>query len=89
MEALQSKSAMADDPDFAKAVKADRTPEAADFNYRELCFSLDLWYGQPGQEWIHEDLSTMKFDEVLTQEWRVCEGRYQPVSFLSVGGIDR
>lgn len=60
---------MDDDPDFAKAVKADRTAEEADFNYRELCFSLDLWHGQPGQEFIHEDLRTSKFDDILTKKY--------------------
>ena len=56
-------------PDYIADVETDRSPALADFTYRELCFNLDLWYGQPGQEWAHEDLKTMKFDELLTTKY--------------------
>lgn len=68
-KALQPTAAIDSDPDFEAAVKADRTAEAADFYYRELCFNLDLWHGQPGQEFVHEDLQTMKFDQLLTKKY--------------------
>ena len=48
---------------------ADHAEDHADFAYRELCFNLDLWYGKPGQEWIHNDLQTSKIDDILTAKY--------------------
>ena len=57
-------AAIDEDPDFKADVMADHAEDLADFAYRELCFNLDLWYGKPGQEWIHNDLQTSKIDGV-------------------------
>lgn len=57
------------DPDYVADVEADHPADLADFTYRELCFNIDLWYGQPGQEWVHDDLQTMKLDELLTTKY--------------------
>ena len=57
------------DPDFITDVETDHPADLADFTYRELCFNIDLWYGQPGQEWVHDDLQTMKLDELLTAKY--------------------
>ena len=61
--------ALKTDPDFIADVETDHPDDLADFTYRELCFNIDLWYGQPGQEWVHEDLKTMKLDELLTSKY--------------------
>ena len=57
------------DPDYVADVEVDHPADLADFTYRELCFNIDLWYGQPGQEWVHDDLQTMKLDELLTTKY--------------------
>ena len=67
--ALQNGAALLDDPDFQKDVMSDHAEDLADFTYRELCFNLDLWYGQPGQELIHDDLKTAKIDDILTEKY--------------------
>lgn len=61
--------AIKSDPDYLTDVEADHPADLADFTYRELCFNIDLWYGQPGQEWVHDDLQTMKLDELLTAKY--------------------
>ena len=66
---LYMHSVMTDDPDYFTAVKADRPADLAQYTYNELCLSMDLWYGKPGQEFIHEDLLTSKLDEVLTEKF--------------------
>ena len=57
------------DPDFIPDVERDHPADLADFTYRELCFNIDYFYGQPGQEWVHDDLQTMKLDELLTEKY--------------------
>lgn len=64
---FQSSSALEDDPDYPAEVSADRSEDLAEFTYRQLCFDVDLWYGKPGQEWVHDDLLTAKLDDVLTE----------------------
>ena len=63
------KSAMDEDPDYLPAVKKDHPQDLAEFTYNELCLNIDLWYGKPGQEFIHEDLENGTFDEVLTAKY--------------------
>ncbi len=62
-------AAIKTDPDFIPDVEQDHPADLADFIYRELCFNIDYFYGQPGQEWAHEDLKTMKLDELLTAKY--------------------
>lgn len=64
-----STSALDNDPDFITDVEQDHPADLADFTYRELCFNIDYLYGQPGQEWVHDDLKTMKLDELLTEKY--------------------
>ena len=67
--AHQKTAAMDADPDFMAAITEDHPADLADFTYRELCFNLDTWYGQPGQEYVHDDLATAKLDELLTEKY--------------------
>lgn len=48
-KAHQTTAALDTDPDYIAAIQADHPADLADFIYRELCFNLDMWYGQPGQ----------------------------------------
>jgi hypothetical protein len=66
---LYMDSVMADDPDYFAAVKADCPEDLVEFTYNELCFNMDLWFGKPGQEFIHDDLMKGSFDTVLTQKY--------------------
>ena len=61
--------ALSSDPDYIADVKADHPADLADFTYRELCFNIDYFYGRPGQEWVHDDLQTMKIDELLSAKY--------------------
>lgn len=67
--ANQPSAAMDFDPAFTDAIREDHPADLADFTYRELCFNLDTWYGEPGQEWVHDDLETKKMDELLTEKY--------------------
>ena len=62
-------SVMEDDPEYFEAIKSERTESMAQYTYNELCFNMDLWYGKPGQEYIHEDLLNGKLDDVLTAKY--------------------
>lgn len=68
-KALQPTAAIDSDPDLIKSIEKDHPADLADFTYHELCFNLDLWYGQPGQELIHNDLKDAKIDDVLTEKY--------------------
>lgn len=70
---------MEDDPDYFAAVKADRPEDLVKYTYNELCFNMDLWYGRPGQEFIHDDLMKGTLDEVLT-------GKYPEVKEMLFAG---
>lgn len=74
-------SALKIDPNYIEAVEEDRSSELADFLYRELCFNIDLWYGKPGQEWVHEDLKTMNLDELLTEKYPDIKEKLLSASF--------
>lgn len=65
----QPTAALDTDPDFIAAIQEDHPADLADFTYRELCFNLDTWYGQPGQEYVHDDLSGTKLDDLLTKKY--------------------
>ncbi|MEE3491949.1 M4 family metallopeptidase [Ruminococcus sp.] len=65
----QEDNAMEKDPDYLMAIKKDRPDDLVTFTYHELCLGLDLWYGQPGQEFIHNDLLNGKMNEVLTNKY--------------------
>lgn len=62
-------SALAEDDDFAAPLKAARGEDLTDFTYRELCFNIDTFYGQPGQEYIHEALENGKLDDILSESY--------------------
>ncbi len=62
-------SVMEEDPEYFEAIKSDRTEDMAKYTYDELCFNMDLWYGKPGQEFIHEDLVEGKLNDVLTEKY--------------------
>ena len=66
---LQEDSAIYYDEDYITAIKADHPDDFAEYTYNELCFDTDLWYGKPGQEFIHEDLINRKLDDVLTEKY--------------------
>ncbi len=82
-KSLQPTSVMNSDPDYLNAIVADHPADVADFTYRELCFNLDTWYGQPGQEWVHEDLKTKKIDEILTEKYPEIKANLQSRDCLS------
>ena len=50
------------------AMQATRTAELADYNYRNLCFTLDNFFGYPGRSLIEADMKTMGLDEVLAHQ---------------------
>ena len=66
---LYMNSVMQDDPDYFNAVKKDCPEDMAKYTYNEFCFNMDLWYGKPGQECIHDDLMKGTLDEVLTEKY--------------------
>ncbi len=66
---LYFESVMDEDPDYFTAVKADRPEDLARYTYDELCFNIDLWYGRPGQELIHDELMNKPLDQVLTEQY--------------------
>ena len=76
-------TAMEDDPDYLPAVKADRSEALARFNYNELCLNIDLWYGKPGQEAIHEDLMNGSFDDVLSRKYPEIKEMLLATDFLT------
>ena len=76
-----STPALSADPDFITDVEKDHPEDLADFTYRELCFNIDYFYGQPGREWVHEDLKTMKLDELLTAKYPDIKEMLQSTDF--------
>ena len=80
-------SVMEEDPDYFTAIKSDRTDDMAQYTYNELCFNMDLWYGKPGQEYIHKDLdSGKKLDEILTEEYPEIKGKLLAKDFETFYG---
>ena len=80
---IQPDYAMEDDPDYLPAVKADRAEDLAQYTYNELCFSLDLWHGNPGQEYIHDDLENGTLDEVLSAKYPEIKAMLLATDFLN------
>ncbi|WP_407385775.1 dockerin type I domain-containing protein [Ruminococcus sp.] len=76
-KAHQPTAALDSDPAFFEAIYADHPADLADFTYRELCFNLDTWYGEPGQEWLHNDLETKKIDQILTEKYPDVKAKLQ------------
>ena len=62
-------SPMDEDPDYLDAIKKDHPEDLAEYTYNELCLNIDLWYGKPGQEFIHDDLADGTMDQVLTEKY--------------------
>ena len=80
---FQDYSAMEDDPDYLPAVKADRSEALARYIYNELCLNIDLWYGKPGQEFIHENLMNGSFDDVLSRKYPEIKEMLLATDFLT------
>ena len=74
---------MEDDPDYLPAVEADRSEALARYIYNELCLNIDLWYGKPGQEAIHEDLMNGSFDDVLSRKYPEIKEMLLSTDFLT------
>ena len=77
----QPTAALDTDPDFLAAIQEDHPADLADFTYRELCFNLDTWYGQPGQEYVHDDLAGVKLDDLLTEKYPQIKAWLQSTDF--------
>lgn len=80
---IQKGNAMENDPDYIPAVKADRAEDLAKFTYNELCLSLDLWHGKPGQEFIHDDLVNETLDKVLSTKYPEIKEKLLASNFLT------
>ena len=80
---IQKENAMENDPDYIPAVKADRAEDLAKFTYNELCLSLDLWHGKPGQEFIHDDLVNETLDKVLSTKYPEIKEKLLASNFLT------
>ena len=58
------------DPDYYKPILAKRTRSAslADFNYKELCFAMDHFYGFPGRIKYNDVLKEKGLDRALEED---------------------
>jgi len=58
------------DPDYYKPILAQTTRPAdlAEFNYKELCFGLDHFYGYPGRIKYNDQLKAKGLDKVLEED---------------------
>ena len=58
------------DPDYNKPLVARTTRPAdlADFNYKELCFAMDHFYGYPGRVQYNDALTAKGLDKVLEED---------------------
>ena len=58
------------DPDYNKPLVARTTRPAdlADFNYKELCFAMDHFYGYPGRVQYNDALKAKGLDKVLEED---------------------
>ena len=58
------------DPDYNKPLLARTTRPAdlTDFNYKELCFAMDHFYGFPGRIQYNDALKTKGLDKVLEED---------------------
>ena len=58
------------DPDYYKPILAKTTRPAslAEFNYKELCFAMDHFYGYPGRVQYNDALKAKGLDKVLEED---------------------
>ena len=58
------------DPDYYKPIlaQATRPADLVDFNYKELCFGLDHFYGYPGRVLYNDELKAKGLDKVLEED---------------------
>ena len=58
------------DPDYYKPIlaQATRPADLVDFNYKELCFGLDHFYGYPGRVQYNDELKAKGLDKVLEED---------------------
>ena len=58
------------DPDYNKPLLArtSRPANLADFNYKELCFAMDHFYGFPGRIRYNDELKAKGLDKVLEED---------------------
>ena len=58
------------DPDYYKPILARRarSESLSDFNYKELCFAMDHFYGFPGRVAYNETLRTKGLDKTLEED---------------------
>ena len=61
------------DPDYYKPILAQTTRPAdlVDFNYKELCFGLDHFYGYPGRVKYNDALKAKGLDKTLEEDIEV------------------
>ncbi len=57
-------------PDYLEPLKArmKRDPDMAGFNYNELCFAIDHFYGFPGKARLNEEIAKKGLDRALYDE---------------------
>ena len=58
------------DPDYNKPLlkQTTRPADLADFNYKELCFAMDHFYGYPGRIKYNDALKAKGLDKVLEED---------------------
>ena len=58
------------DPDYFKPIleKRTRSESMADFNYKELCFAMDHFYGYPGRIQFNDVLKAKGLDKALEED---------------------
>ena len=58
------------DPDYNQPIlsRATRPEDLAQFNYRELCFAMDHFYGYPGRITYNEQLKAKGLDKTLEED---------------------
>jgi hypothetical protein len=58
------------DPDYNAPLlaKTERPADLTDFNYKELCFAMDHFYGFPGRVQYNEALQTKGLDKTLEED---------------------
>ena len=63
------------DPDYYKPIlaKTTRSASLSDFNYKELCFAMDNFYGYPGRVMHNDALRSKGLDKTLEED--VTEGK--------------
>jgi len=65
---LYASSARDEDVDYYEVIyRKTRPADLIDFTYREMCFKVDSFYGQPGGAFLHEDLMELGLDGALTR----------------------